>query len=593
MDRQRESMKEDKVAANRKDWHELISQPVYKTIKTEKDVFVPMRDGVKLAIDIFRPDVEGKFPALLAYGQYGKELEEMALTLPPQVRPSNLWDGGIEGGDTKYIVPRGYVHIVADARGTGKSDGECIGFIGTGGDWEGKDCYDLIEWIAEQPWCDGNVGMTGISYLASIMIGVAAEQPPHLKALFCHGGHFNMYEFAYHGGIFWLMPRAALEGRGGDSGVAWRNVTSAALKKLGKEEFERRIQERLQDPDIKNYPNFVSILNYPQPHPQFIDWILNPFDGPFYQEDHPLSKAKRVQIPVHISNRWGRGWTTDTTIDCYHELNGPKWLELQPFPPMQERPWHEHHDQMIRFYDHWLKGIDTGLLDEPPIKVFVEGIKKWRGEKEWPLARTEWTKFYLRPRHRLMTEPEPLEVEWVPPDGFYQPPLTVTSQVQALRYTTPPLSEDTEITGPAALYLYASIDTDDTNFIVKVNDIDPLGNKFPATTGWLKASHRELDESKSKPWRPHHPHTRAVPVVPGEIIEYAILVYGLSNVFKAGHRIELEIRSQEASDDPLTALLPPDGGHLPSGRATCHKIYRDKDHESYLLLPVIPAGSGA
>lgn len=586
-------MKEDKVAANRKDWHELISQPVYKTIKTEKDVFVPMRDGVKLAIDIFRPDVEGKFPALLAYGQYGKELEEMALTLPPQVRPSNLWDGGIEGGDTKYIVPRGYVHIVADARGTGKSDGECIGFIGTGGDWEGKDCYDLIEWIAEQPWCDGNVGMTGISYLASIMIGVAAEQPPHLKALFCHGGHFNMYEFAYHGGIFWLMPRAALEGRGGDSGVAWRNVTSAALKKLGKEEFERRIQERLQDPDIKNYPNFVSILNYPQPHPQFIDWILNPFDGPFYQEDHPLSKAKRVQIPVHISNRWGRGWTTDTTIDCYHELNGPKWLELQPFPPMQERPWHEHHDQMIRFYDHWLKGIDTGLLDEPPIKVFVEGIKKWRGEKEWPLARTEWTKFYLRPRHRLMTEPEPLEVEWVPPDGFYQPPLTVTSQVQALRYTTPPLSEDTEITGPAALYLYASIDTDDTNFIVKVNDIDPLGNKFPATTGWLKASHRELDESKSKPWRPHHPHTRAVPVVPGEIIEYAILVYGLSNVFKAGHRIELEIRSQEASDDPLTALLPPDGGHLPSGRATCHKIYRDKDHESYLLLPVIPAGSGA
>ena len=496
------------MGAENKDWHELISKPVYKGIITEKDVMVPARDGARIAVDIFRPDAEGKFPVLVAYGQYGKELEEMALTFPPQARPSNLWDGGIEGGDTKYIVPRGYVHIVADARGTGHSEGECVGFIGTGGDWEGKDCYDLIEWAAQQPWCDGNVGMTGISYLSSIMILAAAEQPPHLKALFCHGGHFDMYEFAYHGGIFWLMPRAALEGRGGDSGVAWNNVTSAALKKQGKEEFERRIKERLQDPDVKNYPNFVHILNYPQPHPQFIDWIINPLNSSFYTEDHPISKAHKVKIPVHVSNKWGRGWTTDMTIDCYNELAGPKWLELQPFPPMQERPWHEMHDQMIRFYDYYLKGIDTGFQDEPPIKVFVEGIKKWRGEKEWPLARTKWTKFYLRPRHRLMSDPEPLEAEHAPPDGFYQPPLTVTNQVQALRYLTPPLSEDTEVTGPAALYLYASIDTDDTNFIIKVNDIDPMGNKWPATTGWLKASHREIDESKSTPWRPLSPsHT--------------------------------------------------------------------------------------
>jgi len=143
------------------------SKPIYG-IRSEKDVFVSVRDGVKLAVDIFRPDAEGKFPALLAYGQYGKELEEMALTFPPQARPSNLWDGGIEGGDTKYIVLRGYVHLVADARGTGKSEGECCGFIGTGGDWEGKDCHDLIEWIAQQPWCDGNVGMAG-----AVVIGFA------------------------------------------------------------------------------------------------------------------------------------------------------------------------------------------------------------------------------------------------------------------------------------------------------------------------------------------------------------------------------------------------------------------------------------
>jgi predicted acyl esterase len=563
------------------------SKPKYQ-VKVEKDVYITMRDGVRLAADIFRPNAEGKFPALLAYGQYGKELDEWGLTFPPQARPSPLWDGAIEAGDTKYIVPRGYAHIVADARGTGKSQGECCGFIGTGGDWEGKDCYDLVEWIAHQDWCDGNVGMVGISYLAAVQILAAAEQPPHLKAIFCNGGHFDMYEWAYHGGIFWLMPRAALEGRGGDSGVAWKNVVSAAMKKLGKEEFERRIQERLNDPDVKNYPNFVHILHYPQPHPQFIDWIVNPCDGPFYQKDSPISKADRVKIPAYLSVKWGRGWTVDGTIDCFQAIQGPKKLELQPFPPMQERPYHEHHDLLIRWYDYWLKGIDTGIMDQPPIKLFVEGIKKWRNEHEWPLARTKWTEFYLRPRHQLSMEPEPLSTDCVPPDGFYQPPLTVTNVVHTLRYVSPPMTEDTEVTGPSVLYLYASIDSDDTNFIVKLNDIDPYGNRAPLTTGWLKASHREIDEGKSTFWRPHHPHTRGVPVVPGEIYKYAIRIYSMSNVFKAGHRIELEIRSQEASDDPLAALLPPDASHLPSGRAVTHKIHRDKDHPSHLLLPVIP-----
>jgi uncharacterized protein len=564
------------------------SQPIYQ-VKLEKDVYVPVRGGVKLAVDIFRPDANGRFPALLAYGQYGKELEEIGLTFPPQARPSPLWDGAIEAGDTNYIVSRGYAHVVADARGTGKSEGECYGFLGTGGDWEGKDCYDLVEWIAAQPWCDGNVGMVGISYLGSVQVLAAAERPPHLKAIFCNGGHFDMYEWAYHGGIMWLMPRAALEGRGGDSGVAWKNVGSAAMKKLGKKEFERRIRERLQDPDVKNYPNFIHLLEYPQPHPQFIDWIVNPCDGPFYQQDNPISKASRIKIPVHISVKWGRGWTVDGTIDCYHALKGPKWLELHPLPPMQERPFHEYHDIMLRWYDYWLKGIDTGVTKQPPIKVFVEGIRKWRYETEWPLARTAWTEFYLRPRHRLFTEPEPLGVESVPPDGFYQPPLTVTNIVQVLRYASAPMPEDTEVTGPGAFYMFAAIDTDDTNFIVKLNDIDPYGNKSPVSTGWLKASHREVDESKSTPWRPLHPHTRAIPVVPGEIYRYAIQIYSMSWVFKAGHRIELEIRSQEASDDPLAALLPPDASHLPSGRATTHKIYRDKEHPSHLLLPVIPA----
>jgi predicted acyl esterase len=125
---------------------------------------------------------------------------------------------------------------------------------------------------------------------------------------------------------------------------------------------------------------------------------------------------------------------------------------------------------------------------------------------------------------------------------------------------------------------------------VKLYDVDPHGNKIQLTTGWLKASHRELDEDKSKPWRPYHPHTRSVPVVPGEVCEYAIRIYSFSNVFKTGHRMELELSSQESFTDATMALLPPDSFHLPSGRATTHKIYRDRNHPSHLFLPIIPHG---
>jgi putative CocE/NonD family hydrolase len=152
------------------------SKPVYG-IMTEKDVMIKTRDGISLATDIYRPDAKGRFPALLAYGPYGKELQSLVLTFPPQSRPSPLWDGAIEAGDTNYIVPRGYVHVIADARGTGHSEGECCGIYGGGGGYEGRDCYDLVEWIANQPWCDGNVGMIGISYYATVMILAAAEHP--------------------------------------------------------------------------------------------------------------------------------------------------------------------------------------------------------------------------------------------------------------------------------------------------------------------------------------------------------------------------------------------------------------------------------
>ncbi len=561
-------------------------------IQIEKDVRIPMRDGVRLTADIYRPEGDAKVPALLAVSHYGKELQALALTLPPQARPSVMWDGSVEAGDIRSIVRHGYAHVIADMRGSGGSEGELCGNYDHGGVGGGRDVYDMVEWIAQQPWSSGNVGMAGISYFATIQILGAAESPPHLKAIFCNGGHFDLYEFGYHGGILWLMPRAAFEGRGGDSGVAVRNVTSKTKKVLSPEDYEARIRERLDDPDMRSWPNMVHLLNYPETHEPWMDLLLNPHDGDFWREGNPIALADRVTIPAYFQVKWGRGWTVDGTIDCFQKVRGPKKLDLQGLPPMQERPFHEFHDDMFRWYDYWLKGIDTGIMDEPVIRVFVEGVRQWRTESEWPLARTEWTRYYLRPVQRLETTPEQLGADVAPPDGFYQAPFTVTPDVESLCWSTKPLLEDTEMTGPGALYIHASIDTDDTHFVAKLYDVDPSGARQLVTSGYLRASHRELDEERSKPWRPHHPHDRSIAVPPGEVIKYAIRLYSFANVFRAGHRVQLELACNEPFAESHAQLLPPDSYHLPSGRATAHKIFRDADHESHLLLPVI-RGDGA
>lgn len=250
-----------------------------QTIAVRKDLRVPMRDGVELAADAYsRPSDEPR-PALIAMSAYGKELQALALTLPPQRRPSPMWDGCIEAGDIARVVGEGYVHVIGDMRGTGDSGGEMIGNYNFGGVSQGQDLYDLIEWVAAQPWCDGNIGMIGISYFGSMQVLAAAERPPHLKAIFVSGGHFDFYETTYHGGIMWFMPRAAREGRGGDSGIAHTNVKSRMIETHSPEELAALVEKRLQDPDVAAWPNLVHVLKYPKNREFWFDIVMNELDG--------------------------------------------------------------------------------------------------------------------------------------------------------------------------------------------------------------------------------------------------------------------------------------------------------------------------
>jgi predicted acyl esterase len=560
-------------------WRELISQPRYG-IKEERNIWVTMRDGVRLSINVFRPDAEGQFPALLSMSGYGKEEQE--LLLPPQpLARSAVWDGNIEAGDTTELVPRGYVHVIGDVRGIGSSEGEYIGGTPMR---EAEDAHDVVEWLARQPWCDGNVGMAGYSYYGMIQLKTAIQQPPHLKAIFpSHLSEDQYRDMAYNGGIVSLFLYGIWDGRHGTSGFAPKNAVSEMMKTLPREEFERRRQELLENPDIKHYPNVYHLLHYPHKNPWFFDILMNPYDGPYWQERSVYSYYDRIKVPTHVVGKLGVG---SSYWDIYNGIKAPhKKLLVKPHGP-EERPWREDIPELIRWYDHWLKGNDTGMMDEPPIKMFVMGINQWRYENEWPLPGIKYTKCYLQRWEGLsFEEPELYQYE---PDCFLQQPLHLSNKRDSVIYISPPVSEDLEVIGPAAVKFYASIDQDDANWIVSLSEVTPTGAEIGLGRGMLRASHRALDAQKSRPEAPYHPHTReSLEVIkPGEIYEYAIGFGVVSNVFKAGHRIKLEIQSLISPRDPEIQIHyhPP----LNSSRTTLHKIYRDREHQSHLLLPVIP-----
>lgn len=563
----------------KKKFDQKESHSVYR-MKSEKDVHIIMRDGTTLVADIFRPDGKGKFPALLAMSPYGKAIQSMPL--PPQPPGSPFYFPSIEAGDPEYLVSRGYAHVIADIRGVGESGGEYRGWMSK---QEAEDGHDLVEWIARQSWCDGNIGMVGISYFGCIQLHVAAEQPPHLKAIMPFNAPADFYrECTYHGGMLQMFFHHLY----GTSALG--NSVSVLIKEKQVEELKRLVEAAKENPDITSDTEIYRILANPKRSPCFFDIIMQPTDGPFYWERSAYRKYNKIKIPCYLSSGW---WAYGHmhlrgVIQNYLGIKAPVKLMINK-PTVLDCPLpREYNEEVVRWYDYWLKGIGTGIMDEPPVKLFVMGANQWRFEHEWPLARTQWTKFYLRRWQKLSSRPEEI---FGRPDYFVQQPLSETDEVKSVSYTTLPMSEDTEATGPIALQLYAEIDTDDTNWIIALKDLSPGGLEVELSRGWLKASHRAVDESKSKPFQPYHHHLKPEPVVLGKIYHYAIELSPISNLFKEGHRIKLVI----ASLDHAKAMVPSaaiGASHLPRhlsiSRTVIHKIYHDEEHPSHLLVPIIP-----
>ena len=279
-------------------------------------------------------------------------------------------------------------------------------------------------------------------------------------------------------------------------------------------------------------------------------------------------------------------------------------------PAHAERPFHEWHEEIIRWYDHWLKGVENGVPDDPPVRTWVMGANKWREGSDWPLPETKWTGYFLHSWEKLETRGHlPAACTFVnePSDAFVQMPPIQTNRIERLRYMTEPLAEDLLVIGPISLTLYAELDQDDTNWIVILKDVGPdvsvqtarpgereIPSGLPErelTRGWLKASRRALDPERSKPWKPWHylsPDTIR-PVIPGEVNEYQIEILSTANLFKVGHRICLDITCLDLTEgvagETSVEYIP---NHVCSSRTVVHKIHHNARYPSRLLLPVIP-----
>ena len=580
---------------------EYRREPSHSGLIAERDVYVELRDGVRICVDVYRPETDQPLPALLAFAVYNKDIQgpDGAGAMAPQPAWSPLWTGPQEAGDTRFFVARGYIHVIGMPRGIGKSE--------AGGErtW---DSYDLIEWIAAQPWCDGNVGMVGISGFGAEQMHVARQAPPHLRAVFAFDprgayGTLGGFREEYPGGVLHLFRYLIAH-----FGVGHQQ-RGAPTKLTG--EREALWRAALANADYQMYPHLYNVLSMRgQLMPPLFETLIDPYE-PEGEAERSEAEIERIELPVYTGSGW-YGYTYKTHLSgaqsyWRHLRRAPKKL-LFAGPAHLERPFHSLHGEILRWHDHWLKGIDSGILEEPPVRFWVTGANSWRTASDWPPPEASWTELFLTSWERLRPAsftPDSVD-NAIPPDAFVQMPLTQTRRIASLRYLSQPLADELLIAGPIALVLYAAIDQPDTNWFVALKDVGPdhgvqtvregereIASDLPErelTRGWLKASNRALDPDRSTPGKPFHRLTRAAaqPVVPGEIVEYRIELMATANLFRPSHRICLEIASADAPTGVAGATnaeyVP---YHVCAAKTTLHTIYHDTAHPSRLLLPVL------
>jgi putative CocE/NonD family hydrolase len=564
-------------------------------VLVDLDVPVPMRDGITLRANVYRPP-EGRWPVLLTRLPYGKDLPLGGFLDPVQA------------------ARRGYAVVVQDTRGRFTSEGDWNAFEG-----EGVDGADTVAWAADQPYSDGQVGMYGASYFGFTQWSAALEQPSALKAIspaitWCD----PLNGFAFRGGAIELGLQAHWGLQMGFDVLVKQHranpqALGAAIVALARE------LDGLSPAGYASLPlvEFGPLRRQPM-LPRFFDQLRRPMDRASLDSVTIAGKHNRVQVPSLNVGGWFDIFLSDTlaNFSAMRQLGRPTKLLIGPWThtdnatPVGELNFGfgsqlsfiglqtDFARLQLRWFDHWLKNLDTGMLAEPPIRLFVMGANVWRDEQEWPLARAVPTPFYLRADGALSTSLPASEApdrytydpaDPVPTRGgavliareFRGGPLDqrpIEARPDVLTYTTPVLDHDVEVTGPVRVELWACSSAPDTDFVARLVDVYPDGRAYNLTDGILRARYRAAStagESLLEPNTPYH---------------FSIDLWATSNVFKAGHRIRLQVTS---SNFPRWDRNPNTGHPIGTDgpkdlRTAVQTILHDVEHPSHVMLSVVP-----
>ena len=579
------------------------------SMKVETGVPVPTRDGTRLYADVYRPDTNDRFPVLLQRTPYNKALAYARSGVVDALR----------------AVSHGFAVVIQDTRGRYTSDGEFYPFLN-----EIDDGYDTVEWCAAQPWSTGKVGTYGSSYVGATQWLAAVSRPPSLAAIAPRITASDYYEgWTYQGGAFalgfavsWTLGQLAL------ANIAKISRDKSLPADIGASLIGAvdGIEEILQLLPTNEFPHFKDGIA-----PYFYDWLAHPSADDYWKrwkiEDHHA----QITVPALNVGGWHdiflkgtlRNYmgmrekgATETSrsgqkliVGAWNHgstrgagFSGDTYFGVRSDVAAIDLP-----GLFLRWYDYWLKGIANGIMDEPPVRLFVMGENLWRDEQEWPLARTQYVDYYFHSggRANTLNGDGGLSIDRPgsePPDVFLYDPRSpvptkggglccnatvlaggpfdqrsIEVRQDVLVYTSPELSEDLEVTGPITVTLYAATSATDTDFTAKLVDVCPCSCTRSLADGIIRARYREsLSAGKL--------------VEPDSVYEYTIDLVATSNVFKAGHCIRVDVSS---SNFPRFDRNPNTGGEpwqetelKPAVQTVLHTDH----HASHISLPVIPRG---
>lgn len=596
-------------------------------LRINRDVLVPMRDGVRLAADVYLPAASGKYPALLARTPYNK-------------------DAG--AAEARRFAAAGYAVVVQDVRGRYKSEGKWVPIRD-----DPRDGFDTAKWIGEQDWFTGGIGSYGSSYLGATQHALAIGGAPHLKALIPRNAMSNFGRYGMrHNGAFelrwfnWVMTLGNAAGSENAMPATLRAATAnpaaaAALADMGErvQEYVRSLPLRAGTTPLKFAPDYEAWLIEAMQYGDYDDFWKN--HGSSVVDHLP----EYLDVPAYHVTGWYDSWGTSVANLNYPELRKAKKslqrLIVGPWIHSSERLSYAGEAQFtpdaaldlaafqLRWFDRWLKGAENGVDREPPVRIYVmgggDGHKtpegrlfvggKWREEQEWPLARTKYTPYYLHADGTLAPrkpagEAAPLKYLFDPrnpvptlggnvssqgklmfqgaADQRCRPsfwlcadtkPLSARNDV--LVFQTAPLEQDVEVTGRLVVKLWGSSDAEDTDFTAKLIDVYPPNRDFPAGVDLSVGDSIVRGRYRKGPGK-------AELLKPGTPYEFTIEMYPTSLVFQKGHRIRLDISS---SNFPRFDVNPNTGEPLNANRRwriAENSIYVDAQRASHIVLPVIP-----